>query len=347
MAPVFVLGIETSCDDTAVAVVQAGLPGGSLVRSEAVSSQISIHEAYGGVVPELASRAHLANLPVLTDQVMRQAQIDYTDLAALGVTRGPGLKGCLLMGLNFARAVSWRHDVPFIGVHHIEAHIHAVRLGYPDLTFPFLTLVVSGGHTEIVEVQGLGQYQIHARTTDDAAGEAFDKSANLLGFAYPGGASLARCAEQHKGPPSFRLPRVMRESAGFSFSGLKTAIATLVKQERERLENDEDLRADFCAAVQEAIVGTLCYKLQQCVVSTGIHTVCLAGGVSANTLLRQRVQSLPGVTAFFPEFKHCTDNAAMIAFLAAERFERGQRDSLDIGVLSRWPVESLACPEAS
>ena len=336
----YFLGIETSCDETAAACLR--VEGRTAqVLAEEVSSQFSVHALYGGVVPELASREHLAALPVIVESVMRSAQVNFEDLAAIGVTRGPGLKGCLLMGCSFAKALSLAHKLALIGVNHIEAHIHAALLDNPALCYPFLSMVVSGGHTEIVEVEGLGRYKLWARTIDDAAGEAFDKSANLLGFSYPGGAKLAELAETQTSSP-FKLPRVMRGTEGFSFSGLKTAIAMLIKEQAAALAADAaGTRASLAYAVQEAIVDSLCYKLEAAVKQTGAKMVSLSGGVSANKMLRRKVGELKGVNAFFPEPNHCLDNGAMVAFVAARRYLSGQRDKLDFPVLARWPVEEL------
>lgn len=338
----YFLGIETSCDETAAACLRVDGGEPSLV-SELISSQCQIHELYGGVVPELASRAHLANLPVVVDQVLHDAQLDFRDLTAIGVTRGPGLKGCLLMGCSFAKGICLVQRLPLVGVNHIEAHIHAALLDNPELRYPFLSLVVSGGHTEILQVESLGCYRLWARTIDDAAGEAFDKSANLLGFSYPGGAALAELADSCQASP-FKLPQVMREAEGFSFSGLKTAISVLIKEQHESLactETGSTTRAAIAYAVQEAIVDALCHKLQLAVKESGARRVSVTGGVSANRRLRSRLGGLPGIQVFFPRLNHCMDNAAMVAYLAAKRYAAGQRDQLDLPVLARWPVEEI------
>ncbi len=333
-----VLGIETSCDETAAAIVE-GHSNSYRILSETLASQAKVHEAYGGVVPEYAAREHLSQLPLIVDQALREAGTSYRDLSAIGVTRGPGLKGCLLTGLTFAKALSWASGLPLLGVNHIEGHLHVARLDNTELEYPFLALVVSGGHTEIVEVHDVGRYKIIARTSDDAAGEAFDKSANLIGFTYPGGAALAQLADSY-GKTHFKLPRVMREAPGFSFSGLKTAIALLVKREKEALQ-DPNIRGALAYAIQESIVDALCFKLELAIKTSRIKQVVVTGGVSANKFLRARVQALPGVRVFFPQFSHSVDNGAMIAYLAALRHARGERSALNIEPLSRWPVEEV------
>ncbi len=337
----YVLAIETSCDETAVSLLLEENGKVTIVEEE-ISSQTAVHEQYGGVVPELASREHLSNLPLLADAVMQKSGKRYQDLALVAVTKGPGLKGCLLIGAGFAKGLCLAHTLPMLGVNHIEGHIFAPWLATTELKFPYLCLVVSGGHTEIVEVQDLGRYRIVARTIDDAAGEAFDKAANLLGFAYPGGARLAALADAHRpsGKSHFRLPRVMRESQGFSFSGLKTAIALLVKKHERELA-DEKVRGDLAWAVQESIVDALLFKLQQALASSNITQVAVSGGVSANRYLRERVTELHGVKAFFPGARHCMDNASMIGYVGLRRFQRGERSTPDMDVIARWPVEEI------
>jgi N6-L-threonylcarbamoyladenine synthase len=333
----YILGIETSCDETAAAVMDFSSAPPHLLAEE-VSSQIAIHQAYGGVVPELAAREHLTNLPLVAGVVMQKAGLQYKDLAALGVTRGPGLKGCLLMGVSFAKGLSLAHGLSLVGVNHIEAHIHSAWLDQPQLDYPFLSLVVSGGHTEIVEVKALGRYEVLSRTIDDAAGEAFDKSANLLGFEYPGGAALSHLADSY-GPSNIVFPIAMRDSLDFSFSGLKTAIAMKVREQGAQLR-----KAELASAIQAAIVETLCFKLRQALKRSKIRTLVVAGGVSANRLLRERISGMDDLQVYFPSLKHCMDNAAMVSVLAGRRFFAGQRDGLDMPVRARWPVEESLPP---
>ncbi len=341
-----ILGIETSCDETALSVLEFE---GTTVRvlSEEISSQIKLHEAYGGVVPELAAREHLANLPIMLESTLSKAGTALKDIAAIAVTSGPGLKGCLLMGVGFAKGLALSHNIPLVGVNHIEGHILAPQIENRELHFPYLALVVSGGHTEIVHVQGVGKYHILARTMDDAAGEAFDKAANLLHFPYPGGPRLAALADQSRPAQKSRfvLPKVMREAEGFSFSGLKTAIALLVKREGG-IATDEKLKGEICWVIQESIVDALMHKLKDAIHRTGIRSVAVTGGVSANKFLRDEVSKLPGVKAYFPSMTHCTDNGTMIAFVGGLRFLQGERSDSGMEVISRWPVEELRAPAA-
>jgi N6-L-threonylcarbamoyladenine synthase len=336
----YVLGIETTCDETAAALLEFADDGKARVVSEEISSQSEVHEQYGGVVPELASREHLTNLPLVLESVMRRASLELSDCSCIGVTQGPGLKGCVLMGFGFARALALATGVPIVGVNHIEGHVFAPCLDNPELETPFLSMVVSGGHTEIHEVHAIGDYRLVARTMDDAAGEAFDKSANLLGFNYPGGPKLAALADTSS-DMGFKLPKVMRESEGFSFSGLKTAISLLISRNKIELEKDPELKGGIAWAIQNAIVDTLCHKLQEAVRRTGIRRVSVTGGVSANRCLRARVQALPGVKAFFPLPAHSVDNAAMIAYVAGLRFQNGERMDMRSEVYSRWPLEEM------
>ena len=330
-----ILGIESSCDETAAALVSLE-QGRARILAERISSQAPVHEPYGGVVPELASREHLYNLPFVIHEIMQESGLAYRDLSAIAVTRGPGLKGCLLMGCGFAKGLSLANELPLVGVNHIEAHIHGAMLDNEEVEYPFLALVVSGGHTEIIDVRGLGEYRVVARTIDDAAGEAFDKSANLLGFAYPGGAALAELADRCVSAPGYILPRVMQGQEGFSFSGLKTAIALLVAREQPL---DDSRRGALAAAIQEAIVEALYSKVRSALRTTRSGSLVVTGGVAANRRLRERMQSFRNVRVYFPALMHCMDNAAMVAFVGAKRFAAGQTDQLDFSVLSRWPVE--------
>ena len=336
------LAIETSCDETALAVYryeQAALDG--QILGEVVSSQSKLHALYGGVVPELAAREHMQNLPMLLRELMAQSGTQLNALDFVAVTRGPGLLGCLLMGVQFARGVAFAHALPVVGVNHIEGHILSCKLDNPELEFPYLCLVVSGGHTEIHLVHDAGKYELVARTIDDAAGEAFDKSANLLGFDYPGGAKLAALADS-VGSSEVRFPRVMRESEGFSFSGLKTAIALTI-QRAGALNDDLARKAELSFAVQEAIVDALCFKLKQALKQSAVSRVGVCGGVSANRALREAVSTLPGVKAYFPKSAHCIDNAAMIAYAGALRFESGERLAANAELYPRWAVEKVDC----
>ncbi|MBX7144096.1 MAG: tRNA (adenosine(37)-N6)-threonylcarbamoyltransferase complex transferase subunit TsaD [Oligoflexia bacterium] len=334
------LGIETSCDETAVALLEEA---GSQPRvlAEEVASQTNVHELYGGVVPELASREHLRSLPILVDQVLHKAAVSTSDLGAVAVTQGPGLLGCLLVGINFAKGFTLANQIPLVGVNHIEAHLLSPRLACAQLEFPFLALVVSGGHTELHLVKEVGRYELLARTHDDAAGEAFDKSAHLLGFEYPGGPRLAAAADEFRlagGSSRFKLPKVMQGSEGFSFSGLKTAIALMVKRATSA---DSAVRAELAHTVQEAIVDTLIGKVLEAKKRSGVTRVAVSGGVSANRRLRERLAQVVGGDVYFPDFKHCMDNAVMIAALGLERFRKCGVSSVEICARSRWPIESM------
>lgn len=317
-----VLGIETSCDDTGVALVDITEERPTVLRSF-VSSQVELHALYGGVVPELASREHLKNLPLLVDALFSETEHTLDDVNLIAVTSSPGLKGCLMVGAHYAEGLAYASGIPLTGVHHIEGHIFAPFLTSENLReYPFLALIVSGGHTEIVLVEDLGKYSVLARTIDDAAGEAFDKSAHLLGFPYPGGRALSEMAElfnPHQAQIKDTLPQVMQGKINFSFSGLKTAISLLIKRAGGAdVHVSEELRAELCYLIQDAIVTTLVDKLRIVQKSTGVKQIVLTGGVAANYLLQERLRSFcesEGLTLFIPEARYCTDNGAMIALV--------------------------------
>ncbi len=331
----YILGIETSCDDTGIAI--CGIDSGKItLLDEVLSSQIDVHKEYGGVVPEVASRLHLKNLPILFKKILESTKLTPQDLSAIGVTQGPGLKGSLLMGVNFAKGVAFSLSKPLIGVHHIKAHIMASLLDNPELKFPFLAIVVSGGHTELVDVQSLDNMTVLSRTIDDAAGEAFDKSANLLGFTYPGGADLSKLADTVNGS-NFVLPKVMREAEGFSFSGLKTAISLLVKKNKDKLE-DENIKASLCFAVQDSIVDAILYKTKKVLKNSHFKNIVLAGGVAANKYLRKKLEGLNNVRLYCPDFKHCQDNGAMVSFLASKMYVEKNFIDYKAQVFPRWEL---------
>ena len=338
-----VLGIETSCDETAAALVQATSIDDNRIVSEVVSSQIELHAAYGGVVPELAAREHLRNLTLVVDRTLTQAAVRPDQIEGVAVTRGPGLKGCLLAGLEFARGFALACRVPIVGVNHIEGHLVAPFLSKSDHTsapmveYPHLALIVSGGHTELHLVKSFSRYRCLVRTIDDAAGESFDKSAHLLGLAYPGGAALARLADSITSSPH-TLPLVMRDNEAFSFSGLKTAISRLIR--RSPPQNDEQ-KALLAFSIQAAIIDALMIKVEQAIKTNQITTVLLSGGVAANQSLRRRLQALP-IKLIAPSNVHCSDNASMIALAGALRLIANERLSSSDSVLARWPVESVA-----
>ncbi|MDX8391890.1 MAG: tRNA (adenosine(37)-N6)-threonylcarbamoyltransferase complex transferase subunit TsaD [Mariprofundaceae bacterium] len=336
-----ILGIETSCDETAAAIWQNTADGGRLL-AEQIASQIDIHARFGGVVPEIASREHLLTLPSLVDAVLQDAQLDWSDMDAIAVTAGPGLMGALLVGTAWARAASRVHDIPLIPVHHMEGHLLAPGLDRPLPPFPFMTLLVSGGHTLLVRVDGIGNYTQLGQTIDDAAGECFDKSARLLGLPYPGGPAIAKLAVT--GDASrFPLPRPMlnKDNLNFSFSGLKTAVMYAV---RGLGDMDAQSRADMAAAVEAAICDVLVGKSLRACRREHINHLIIAGGVAANQYLRRLLSEqaeAQGVRIHMPRPEHCTDNAAMIAFAAAQQLNQGIKPALDWDARPRWPLSEL------
>lgn len=337
-----ILGIETSCDETAAAIYDGdrGLLGHRLY------SQIALHAEYGGVVPELASRDHVRKLTPLIEDVLKDAGLSLADIEGVAYTVGPGLAGALLVGAAVAKSLAWVRGIPALGIHHLEGHLLAPMLEPEAPAFPFLALLVSGGHTLLAEVKGLGEYRILGSSLDDAAGEAFDKTAKLLGLPYPGGPELARIAEQGR-PGKFRFPRPMLDRPGFdfSFSGLKTAVVVAVRD----LAIDDQTRADVARAFQEAVVETLEAKCARALAATGLQALVVAGGVGANRLLRAQLQALgrrTRVRVYYPRPEFCTDNAAMIAYAGHQRLAAGQRESLAIRAVARWPIDQLRPPGA-
>jgi N6-L-threonylcarbamoyladenine synthase len=333
-----ILGIETSCDETGVALLDVRSDGSADILGEVLASQVALHEKYGGVVPELASREHMQNLPLLCSELFTQTGASLDDIEGLGVTCGPGLKGCLLIGVTFAQGMAATRKVPLFPVNHIEGHILSGELHAPELKPPYIALVVSGGHTEVVLVEGLGRYSILCKTRDDAAGEAFDKSANLLGLNYPGGAALAKLAASGSKNERFRLPRVAREMEDFSFSGLKTAALLLIQRNKEATASDPQVLADVAWAIQDAIVDPLVVKTVREVNERNVPLV-VCGGVSANTELRARLQQKCRAV-HLPPLKHCVDNGAMIAYVAG-RYLASNTPAPGIDIFSRWPVTEL------
>jgi N6-L-threonylcarbamoyladenine synthase len=339
LIPQLVLGIESSCDETGIALYhqERGL------LAHALFTQAAMHSEYGGVVPELASRDHVRRALPLIRQTLELADCQLTDLDAIAYTRGPGLSGALLVGASIGCALGYALDIPVIGVHHLEGHLLSPLLADPAPEFPFIALLVSGGHTQLMRVDGIGQYTLLGETLDDAAGEAFDKSAKLLGLSYPGGPELAKLAALGI-PGRFKLPRPMLHSGDleFSFSGLKTAVLTLTKQH----ELDEQTRADIAHAAQAAIVEVLVSKALFALKQTGLKQLVIAGGVGANQLLRSQLNAAAtrkGVQVFYPALEFCTDNGAMIAFAGALRL-RQQKPQVGYAfdIKPRWDLQQIS-----
>ena len=330
-----VLGIETSCDETGVAIYDTAFTGGQGLLSDALYSQIAMHAEYGGVVPELASRDHTRKLLPLIEQVLKDANLTRQDLDGIAYTAGPGLVGALMVGASTAHGMAKALNIPVLGVHHMEGHLLAPMLEDDAPEFPFVALLVSGGHTQLVEVQGLGHYQLLGESVDDAAGEAFDKAAKMLGLAYPGGPLVAKLAEQGD-PKRFRFPRPMTDRPGldFSFSGLKTQFLYFIQKGCQENSNfiSENL-ADICASWQKHLVTVLFSKLTKAAKQYHISSIAIAGGVSANSALRLRLKET-SITEkwnyFLPDFEYCTDNAAMIAMVAHYKFVGNDFSNLDI-----------------
>jgi N6-L-threonylcarbamoyladenine synthase len=337
-----VLGIETSCDETGVAVYEAGTG----IVCERVFSQVDIHAGYGGVVPELASRDHVRKLAPLLEQALAGAGLGPADLHGVAYTAGPGLAGALLVGAGFARSLAWSLGVPSLGVHHMEGHLLAPMMVDDGPELPFLALLVSGGHTMFVEVTGLGCYEILGQSLDDAAGEAFDKVAKMLGLGYPGGPAVEALALEGD-PDRVHFPRPMTDRPGLdlSFSGLKTFVMNTV---REAPSHDAAV-ADIARAFSDAVVDTFAIKCRRAVAQTGIRRLVVAGGVSANAALRTRLTALAedlGATVHFPPLKYATDNGAMIAYAGYRRLSAGQKDGSGFTVRPRWPMTELEAPAA-
>ena len=347
-----VLGIESSCDETGVALVET--QGTALPRlcAHALHSQITMHQAYGGVVPELASRDHIRRVLPLAQSVFDEAGKRLADVDVVAYTRGPGLAGALLVGAGVACALGAALDRPVLGVHHLEGHLLSPFLSADAPEFPFVALLVSGGHTQLMRVDGVGRYEMLGETIDDAAGEAFDKSAKLMGRPYPGGPWLAKLAEQGD-PAAFKLPRPLLHSGDldFSFAGLKTAVMTQARKLGDALEAR---KADLAAATQAAIVEVLLKKSLAALTQTGLKRLVVAGGVGANRDLRAQLNAAcarRGVRVHYPELHLCTDNGAMIAMAAAMRLQAGMQQPTEVyafDVKPRWPLDSLVrTPEAA
>ncbi|EDW21969.1 tRNA (adenosine(37)-N6)-threonylcarbamoyltransferase complex transferase subunit TsaD [Bacillus pumilus] len=333
----FILGIETSCDETAASIVK----NGKEIVANIVASQIESHKRFGGVVPEIASRHHVEQVTIVLEEVMAQANMSFQDLDAIAVTEGPGLVGALLIGVNAAKALSFAHQIPLVGVHHIAGHIYANQL-VDELQFPCLALVVSGGHTELVLMKEHGSFEVIGETLDDAAGEAYDKVARTMGLPYPGGPHIDRLA--HEGEPTIKLPRAWLEEGSyhFSFSGLKSAVINTLHNASQKGETiaPENLAASFQASVIEVLVG----KTLKAAEAYGVKQVALAGGVAANKGLREALTiaftKLPDVKVIIPPLSLCTDNAAMIAAAGTIAFEKGIRGDMAMNGQPGLPLVS-------
>ncbi|MDF1644563.1 MAG: tRNA (adenosine(37)-N6)-threonylcarbamoyltransferase complex transferase subunit TsaD [Pseudomonadales bacterium] len=333
-----VLGIETSCDETGVAIYDSeeGL------ISEALYSQIDLHIEYGGVVPELASRDHIRKTIPLIKQVLVDSK---KPIDAIAYTQGPGLMGALMVGAAIGRSLAMAWGVPALGIHHMEGHLLAPMLENPAPEFPFIALLVSGGHTQLVDVQGIGKYRLLGDSLDDAAGEAFDKAAKMLGLSYPGGPQVAKLAS--KGTPGrFKFPRPMTNRPGldFSFSGLKTFTLNTIASERDKDNLDGQTRADIAYAFEEAVVDTLAIKCRRAIQQTGISSLIIAGGVSANRSLRKKLEEMvvdENARLYFPRPEYCTDNGVMIAFAGCQRLLAGETSGLQFSAQPRWPIDEL------
>lgn len=333
------LTIETSCDETAAAVVRDGRQ----ILSSVVSSQIAIHAEYGGVVPEIASRKHLELITPVINQALAEAGITISDIEGVGVTRGPGLLGALLVGVSAAKAIAMAREIPFVGIHHIEGHLLAPALEQ-ELSFPFLGLVVSGGHTHLYLVEGVGRYTVLGRTIDDAAGEAFDKTANLLGLGYPGGALIDKLAANGN-PQAISFPRPLLHdgSLNFSFSGLKTAVLTYLKKQQSIPRGAE--LDDLCASFQAAVCEVLSKKTAAALRQTGVKNLVVAGGVACNSGLRCAMQQLVkqyNLQLYFPSPSLCGDNAAMLAVAADTYLSAGYRDQLNLDAVATWSMDQVS-----
>lgn len=337
-----ILGIETSCDETGVAIYDEDR---GLIANQ-LYTQIALHADYGGVVPELASRDHIRKTAPLIQAALKEANLTAQDIDGIAYTCGPGLVGALLVGSTIARSLAYAWNIPAVGVHHMEGHLLAPMLEKNAPHFPFIALLVSGGHTQLVRVDAVGQYQVLGESIDDAAGEAFDKTAKLLGLDYPGGAALSRLAE--KGSPNrFQFPRPMTDRPGldFSFSGLKTFAANTIAQTlKQEGALSEQSKADIAHAFQQAVVETLAIKCRRALKETGFKRLVIAGGVSANKQLRQSLAELMqqlGGEVFYPQPQFCTDNGAMIAYTGFLRLKQGEQTPLEIDVKPRWAMTDL------
>ena len=333
-----ILGIETSCDETGIAIYDDAQG----LLSHELYSQVKLHADYGGGVPEPASRDHVRKIVPLIEKAMADANTSPQDLDGVAFTQGPGLVGALLVGSSVGRSLAYAWNVPAVGVHHMEGHLLAPMLETQAPSFPFVALLVSGGHSMLVKVEGIGQYELLGESIDDAAGEAFDKTAKLLGLDYPGGPLLAKLAEKGE-PGHYKFPRPMTDRPGldFSFSGLKTFAANTIRDS----DGSEQSQANIAFAFQEAVIDTLIIKCKRALKQTGMKTLVIAGGVSANTMLREKMTSLMqdmGGEVFYPSLAYCTDNGAMIAYAGMQRLKAGETLPLSSKAKPRWPLDELS-----
>lgn len=321
---VLTLGIESSCDETSVAVVKNGRE----ILSNIIDTQIPIHEKYGGVVPEIASRNHIEAISRVTKKALEEANVTFEDIDAITPTYGPGLVGALLVGLSYAKALSFATDKPLVGVNHIQGHIAANYITYPELKPPFLCVMTSGGNTQLVHVKNYTEFEVLGKTRDDAIGEAFDKVARVVGLGYPGGPKVDKLAKEGK-PNSIELPKTHFDNLDFSFSGIKTAVINL------HHKNPDINKADLCASFEKTVTEILIENAKKALKQTGLKTVALAGGVSANSYIRNEFLKLErlGIKVYMPDLKLCTDNAAMIASAGYYNFIKGERSNLDLNAI--------------
>lgn len=333
-----VLAIESSCDETSAAVVRDG----SILLSNVIASQIDVHSRFGGVVPEIASRKHIESIAPVVLEALENAEVTLKEIQGIAVTRGPGLIGSLLIGLSAAKAISFARGIPYVGVNHLEGHVAAVFLTDQKPEFPFIALVVSGGHTNIYLVRGFQHFHTMGQTRDDAAGEAFDKAAKLLDIGYPGGVVIDKLAKKgDRGAIPF--PRSMKGSLDFSFSGLKTSLLNYIKKRPSPISEKE--MPDVTASFQEAIVDVLVQKTIRAALNYDISRIVVCGGVAANSRLREAFvceSQKVGIQVFIPPMKLCTDNAAMIAVVGEQLLAAGRRDGMDLNAVSRWPLDTLS-----
>lgn len=347
-----VLGLETSCDETGLAIFdseQINSANKGLV-GQVLYSQIELHAVYGGVVPELASRDHIRKLVPLLDELLAQCDMSKNDIDAIAYTKGPGLIGALMTGALFGRSLAFGLGIPAIGVHHMEGHLLAPLMGANPPPFPFVSLLVSGGHTQLIAAKGIGEYEILGESIDDAAGECFDKAAKMLGLPYPGGPNIAKLAETGN-PNTYELPRPMlHRGLDFSFSGMKTAVHNLIKDTPQSggsgnsADSDPQVRADIAASFQHAMVDTLVKKCVKALKQANMSRLVIAGGVSANTHLRETLETeltKINATVHYAPPALCTDNGAMIAYAGFERLNAGQTDDLAVSCIPRWPLTEL------